>query len=103
MLLVDICAPPVDKPVRYQNVDFKRGLSCNDNVGTFSGTPSGGWYTIDLQPAAFRTLNLQGSTLLRLRIDGVGAPEGARAYIQFYAGEVGSSNSPMLFVRYDLP
>ena len=102
-LLVDICTPPVDKPVRYQNMEFKRGLSCNDNVGTFSGTPSGGWYTIDLQSAAFRTLNLQGSTLLRLRIDGSGVPSGARAYIQFYTGEADSSSNPMLLVRYDLP
>lgn len=99
-LTVDICTSPSYKTVRYQVIESSDGLTCNDNVGTFNQTPNSGWYTADLHPDAFQSLNLTGVTRFRLRIGGIENADAARAYIMFDSGTAEISNGPILSVHY---
>jgi len=99
-LTVDICTAPSYKTVRYQVIESSDGLRCNDNVGKFDQTPKGGWYTAELRPDAFASLNLTGLTRFRLRISGMENKGEARAYIMFDSGTAEVSDGPILSVHY---
>ncbi|HUI90343.1 MAG TPA: hypothetical protein VLX61_16615 [Anaerolineales bacterium] len=101
-LMVDICTSPSYRTVRYQTIESPNGLNCNDNVGTLDPAPNSGWYTADLRPEAFQSLNLTGVTRFRLRISGIEAMDSARAYMLFDTGATEISNGPMLSVHYAL-
>lgn len=90
VLTADICKLPEYKRVRYQTIEFKAGLICDDNVGTFSAISDDGWYTADLSPTAFPSISLTNTTWFRLRISGI-----ERA--------VQDLNGPALQVNYSVP
>ena len=102
-LMVDICTLPVDKTIRYQMLNFRVGLTCNNNLGGFGKTPNSGRYIADFSPGAFQSVNLTGVTRFRLRISELENIDAARAYLMLDSGGVGYPNSPILLVRYTIP
>ncbi len=102
-LMVDVCTPPDGKAVRYQEIDFRTGFSCSNNVGTFDKAQNSGWYNVNFSSDAFQSINLTGATQFRLRISGVENIEAVRAYLVFDNGAVNATNNPILLVRYAIP
>lgn len=100
-LVVDICTAIASKNPKQPA--SAGPMNCNNNLGTFDKTPNSGWYTVNLDPAAFEFINPAGFTEFRLRIDGNFNIQVPRAYIKFYSGSANDPNSPILIVKYYIP
>jgi hypothetical protein len=72
------------------------------SAGTFGKKPdSGGWYSVQLKPAAFGLINLSGPTQSRLRFSGNNSNRAD--YLTVYSGNAAAGNRPVLVVEYELP
>ena len=102
-LLVDISKPYFGTAVSLEAGDFQAAAG-RGSVGTFSSTPSGGWYRVTLSTSARPFINLTGSTQFRLRFQKGDNDNESADYIKFFSGNYGTStNRPLLVIQYYIP
>jgi hypothetical protein len=97
-LLVDIRKPYFGTRVNLDTGDFQAaGVS---NAGSLTSAPTPGWYTIVLGSAAHSTVNLTGSTQVRLRFAIGDNDDNGSDYIRLFSGNASAENGPRLIVDY---
>ncbi len=101
-LAVEACAPPANPAGGHPGVEPPDAATCNP-AGTFSDAPNSGWYTVDLLPSAYTSIDLQGASRFRILLSGPDTSDSPRSYIQFYSPDASESNSPILLVKYRVP
>jgi len=102
-LLVDINKPYFGTARSLEIGDFQASAG-RGSVGTFSSTPSGGWYRVTLSSSAQPFINLNGSTQFRLRFQKGDNSNESADYIKFFSGNYGTITlRPLLIIQYYIP
>lgn len=104
-LKVDICIGSFDSPgLQLNDFNFNNTANCRLNAGTFTPTSTAGWYSADLVAAAWRKINVDGSTQFRLRFTKDDNDDGAPDFWRFVSGDHPNPNyRPTLIIEYDIP
>ena len=101
-ILVDIRKPYFDTAVELQPADFQAPADHNA-IGMIEYAPGALWYTAALDPAAFSSINLTGTTQFRLRFALDDNDDNDQDIIKFYSGDASPADQPVLTIEYYLP
>ena len=101
-ILVDVRKPYFDTAVELQATDFQASADHNA-VGTMENTPGALWYMATLDPTAFPSINLIGTTQFRLRFALDDNDDNEQDYMKFYSGDAAATDQPVLTIEYFLP
>jgi WD40-like Beta Propeller Repeat len=101
-ILVDVRKPYFDTAVELQATDFQASADHNA-VGTMENTPGALWYMATLDPTAFPSINLIGTTQFRLRFALDDNDDNEPDYMKFYSGDAATTDQPVLTIEYFLP
>lgn len=101
-LTVEACTPVPNRAGGHPGVISPDTASC-DPAGTFGDTPNSGWYTVELAPSAYASIDLQGASRFRILLSGPDTSDSPRSYIQFHSPDSSESDSPILLVKYHVP
>lgn len=97
-LLVDITQPCFGSNANLAINDFQ--ATPQNDVGTLDLVSGTGWYTITLVDASFPSINLEGTTQLRLRFTKDDNNDMSADYLKIYSGNTGAASRPQLIIEY---
>jgi hypothetical protein len=102
-LKVDIRKPYFGTEIGLAASDFQ-ATAGKSSVGTFSTTPSAGWYTVTMNSTAYPYINTTSTTQFRLRFQLDDDNDNVADYIKFFSGDNAIiSYRPLLIIQYYLP
>jgi hypothetical protein len=94
-VMVDICRPAALALPSMQS------HYCVSNAAVLDRIPSAGWYFVEIRLEALQSINLEGETQFRLRLDRL--PRAKRSYLTIEGGGADQVGAPVLVIRYSLP
>ena len=98
-VLVDIRKPYFDTAAELQASDFQAPTDLSA-VGSMTYTQGALWYTATLNEAAFRYINLTGTTQFRLRFALDDNDDNGQDYMKFFSGNATAEDQPVLTIDY---
>lgn len=102
-LLVDIANPYFGTTALLVTSDFQAAAG-RYAVGNFNPTPASGWYSVNLNTAAFLFINKAGTTQFRLRFKLDDDNDSIADYMKFFSGDYATASChPVLSIKYYLP
>lgn len=102
-MLVDIADPYFGTTVALTASDFQAAAT-RYAVGIFNPPSTSGWYSVNLNAAAFPSINRTGTTQFRLRYKLDDDNDSIADYMKFFSGDyVTASCQPVLSIKHYLP
>jgi hypothetical protein len=105
-ILIDIQKPFFGTALGLQSTDFQAASNPLNPVATMlepGGAVNGSWYSVTLDSSAFSSINVAGTTQLRLRFASSSNNNQLANLLKFSSGNAAAASKPVLVVEYAVP